>query len=73
VRLIGDVDAQRRQRASGNSELANLQIQRFARGGKRGEAGDGCGIVDDAHPFAWQAEQPPEPAHRYLFQLGSGR
>ena len=59
VRLVRDVDAQRRQVAPGHAELADPEPERLARGGERGEARDRRGVVDDADP-----RRPERPAAR---------
>ena len=63
VGVFGDVDAQRRQiGAPRHPAFADLEAQRLARGGQRGEAADRRGVVDDAVNAAGSPSILAQPA-----------
>ena len=73
VRLLGRVDAIRRQAAAREAQRADVRHGRLPRRRQRVQGGDGGGVVDHAFELGRQPEQLPQPAERHLFQLGRRR
>ncbi len=66
-------DAQARQiEPARHPARADVEAERLARGGERGESADRRGVVDDSVEGVGQAEHPAQPAERDVFELGRG-